>query len=51
MKAIIVTLLALASTAYAADDVSGEAWDHRNWTTSSARADLFWLAAEAALTL
>ena len=36
---------------YAADDVSGEAWDHRNWTTSSARKDLFWLAVEAALTL
>jgi uridine phosphorylase len=36
---------------YAGDDVSGESWDHRNWTTSSARTDLFWLAVETAFRL
>lgn len=36
---------------YAGDDVSGQAWDHRSWQTSSARRDLFWLAAEAVLRL
>jgi uridine phosphorylase len=35
---------------YAGDDVSGEAWDHRNWQTTSARRDLFWLAVEAVAT-
>lgn len=36
---------------YAGDDVSGESWDHRHWTTASARQDLFWLAVETALRL
>jgi len=36
---------------YAGDDVSGEAWDHRGWTSSSIRTDLFWLAVEAAAKL
>jgi len=34
---------------YAGDDVSGETWDHRQWQTSSARRDLFWLSVEAVL--
>jgi purine-nucleoside phosphorylase len=33
---------------YAGDDVSGEAWDHRGWTTADVRADLFRLAVETA---
>ena len=36
---------------YAGDDVSGETWDHRQWHTSSARRDLFWLSVEAVLRL
>lgn len=40
-----------AQYVYAGDDVSGEAWDHRSWQTSSARRDLFWLAVEATLLL
>ena len=36
---------------YAGDDVSGETWDHRQWHTSSARQDLFWLSVEAVLRL
>lgn len=36
---------------YAGDDVSGEAWDHRSWQTSTARRDLFRLAIEAVLEL
>jgi uridine phosphorylase len=32
---------------YAGDDVSGSVWDHRQWQTSSARRDLFWLAVAA----
>jgi uridine phosphorylase len=36
---------------YAGDDVSGEAWDHRSWQTSSVRRSLFDLAVEAALEL
>lgn len=32
---------------YAGDDVSGDAWEHRGWERSSARASLFWLAVEA----
>jgi uridine phosphorylase len=36
---------------YAGDDLSGEAWDHRAWRTSSAREDLFWLAVSAVLRL
>jgi uridine phosphorylase len=34
---------------YAGDDLSGEAWDHRSWTTTSARRALFDLAMEACL--
>jgi uridine phosphorylase len=41
----------LVQLLYAGDDVSGDAWDHRHWTTSSARQDLFWLAVETALRL
>ena len=40
-----------AQMLYAGDDVSGEAWDERSWTTSSARHDLFWLGVESALNL
>ena len=36
---------------YAGGDVSGEAWDHRNWKTTTVRRDLFHLAIEAALAL
>jgi uridine phosphorylase len=36
---------------YAGDDVSGEAWDHRHWTTSSARQDLFDLSVDLAIRL
>jgi uridine phosphorylase len=36
---------------YAGDDVSGEAWDHRGWTTTSARSDLLALAISAAVRL
>lgn len=41
----------LVQLLYAGDDVSGESWDHRQWTTSSARRDLFWLAVETAFRL
>jgi uridine phosphorylase len=34
---------------YAGDDLSGEAWDHRSWQTTSARRALFDLAVEACL--
>lgn len=36
---------------YAGDDVSGNVWDSRQWQTSSARRDLFWLAVAAVLRL
>jgi uridine phosphorylase len=37
---------------YAGDDVSGDEWDHRDWGSQmSVRERLFWLAAEACLTL
>lgn len=36
---------------YAGDDVSGSEWDSRQWQTSSARRDLFWLAVAAVLRL
>ena len=36
---------------YAGDDLSGEAWDHRRWQTSSARRELFWLAVRAVRSL
>jgi uridine phosphorylase len=32
---------------YAGDDLSGPAWDHRRWTRTEARAELFDLAVEA----
>jgi uridine phosphorylase len=41
----------LVQLLYAGDDVSGESWDHRHWTTSSARRDLFWLAVQTAFRL
>ncbi|MFD1147391.1 nucleoside phosphorylase [Saccharothrix hoggarensis] len=37
----------LGALLYAADDLSGPAWDSRNWTTADARADLLTLAIEA----
>jgi len=39
--------VAFAQYLYAGDDVSGERHDHRRWTTTSARRELFWLAFEA----
>jgi len=36
---------------YAGDDVSGDAWDHRRWRTSSARRDLFWFSVETVFRL
>jgi hypothetical protein len=36
---------------YAGDDLSGEAWDHRSWQTTSARRTLFELAVQASLGL
>lgn len=36
---------------YGGDDVSGSAWDAREWTRHSVRERLFWLAAEACLSL
>jgi uridine phosphorylase len=36
---------------YAGDDLSGEAWDHRSWQTTSARRSLFELALQASLAL
>jgi uridine phosphorylase len=37
---------------YSGDDLSGEAWDHRDWQThSGARDKLFWLAVDACLSL
>ncbi|GAA2383672.1 nucleoside phosphorylase [Dactylosporangium salmoneum] len=38
----------LGQLLYAGDDVGGEAWDHRRWTTSSVRTDLLHLALAAA---
>lgn len=40
-----------AQMLYGGDDVSGEQWDGRHWTTHAVREQLFWLAAEACLTL
>jgi uridine phosphorylase len=34
---------------YAGDDLSGEAWDHRGWTTAEVRAELLGLAVETAV--
>ncbi len=42
----------LGQVLYAGDDLSGEAWDARGWQTRhEIRESLFWLAAEAALSL
>ncbi|MBN1287678.1 MAG: nucleoside phosphorylase [Anaerolineae bacterium] len=43
--------VALGQILYGGDDVSGEAWDARDWIRgqTSTRAKLFWLAVEAAL--
>jgi uridine phosphorylase len=40
-----------AQILYAADDVSGSDWDHRNWMRHQARERIFHLAAEACLRL
>ncbi len=41
-----------AQLLYGGDDVTGEAWDSRDWTQqATVREKLFWLAAEACLTL
>jgi uridine phosphorylase len=41
-----------AQMLYGGDDVSGDVWDHRDWSRqTSVRERLFWLAAEACLTL
>lgn len=36
---------------YAGDDLSGTAWDHREWTTADARTELLQLAIETVLRL
>jgi uridine phosphorylase len=36
---------------YAGDDLSGETWDHRQWTKASARQDLFDLSVDLAVRL
>ena len=42
----------LAQMLYGGDDVSGEEWDDRGWVKqTTVREKLFWLAAEACLTL
>ncbi len=44
--------VAFAQLLYAGDDVSGPVWDHRDWNEqASVRERLFWLAAEACLSL
>lgn len=41
-----------AQMLYGGDDVSGDAWDHRDWDSrTSIREQLFWLAAEACLAI
>jgi uridine phosphorylase len=41
-----------AQILYGGDDVSGDEWDERNWQAqTSVRERLFWLAAEACLSL
>lgn len=40
-----------AQILYGGDDLTGEAWDSRDWTTHAVREQLFWLAAEACLSL
>jgi uridine phosphorylase len=42
----------LAQMLYAGDDVSSDEWDHRDWADqTSVREKLFWLAAEACLSI
>ena len=42
----------LGQVVYAGDDLSGDEWDHRGWQSRrEVRENLFWLAAEACLTL
>ena len=41
----------LAKMLYGGDDVSSEAWDSRHWASHDVREQLFWLAAEACLSL
>ncbi len=41
----------LAQMLYGGDDVSGSEWDSRDWHKRDVRERLFWLAAEACLTL
>jgi uridine phosphorylase len=42
----------LGQVLYSGDDLSGERWDHRDWwTQNEVRESLFWLAAEACLSL
>lgn len=36
---------------YAGDDVSGQAWGHREWTTATIRNELLQLAIETAVRL
>lgn len=44
--------ISLGQLLLAGDSLAGESWDHRGWTTAhSAREALFWLAADAAVTL
>lgn len=43
--------VSFAQLLYGGDDVSGEAWDSRQWDTHAVRETLFWLAAEACLAL
>jgi hypothetical protein len=41
-----------AQMLYGGDDVSGAEWDHRGWEKrTTVREKLFWLAAEACLSL
>jgi uridine phosphorylase len=42
----------LGQLLYAGDDLSGEEWDHRSWTSQGdVRENMFWLAADACLNL
>jgi uridine phosphorylase len=45
--------IAFGQILYGGDDISGDEWDHRDWINgqASTREKLFWLAAEAALSL
>ncbi len=36
---------------YAGDDLSGEEWDHRNWTKNQIREHIFWRSVESCLKL